>query len=119
MLRWIEQSGSKRIAAAILGIVTISAAAPATSSASDPILYAPGETSIQYVESVGGVYTAPFPEGQRLYGLRNFKPPGKNIYEPPPIYQPPGLFPGPFGPYYGFYGPGFYGRYGGYYYGAY
>ncbi|TWU09133.1 hypothetical protein CA54_43730 [Symmachiella macrocystis] len=126
MLRCIKQFGSKRLAAALLAVAAILAGAQATASADEPILYGPNQQQIEYYEPAGevyhesyhGVYTAPIPEGQRLYGLRNFKPPGKNIYEPPPIYQPPGFFPGPFWPYYGLYGSGFYGPYGGYFYGG-
>lgn len=114
MLRGLEQPRSLQIAAIMLAITANAVLLPQEISAGEPVLYGPTETHIEYIDDP---YVAPaYPEGNRLYGLRNFKPPGRNIYEPPPIYRPRGFFPGPFWPFYGFYGPGLWGPYGGFYY---
>lgn len=87
-----------------------------------PVYSAQPQVIYEYPAHSG--YSARSYGGDRLYGLRNFKPPGDEIYEPPPYYHPRGFHGGPYWGYYGYgyiapgvYWGGFYpfgGYYGGY-----
>ncbi len=82
--------------------------------AGDPVLRAPGPAAGHkappIVYSEVQPYHGPFGGGPRVYGLREFHPPGKDIYEPPPVYKPRSYYPVPLWPYGGYYG--YWGNYG-------
>ena len=117
MQRPKEQFGSPRVALTLVICTATLTAVESRARADDPILYGPNPPAAQYYypaqeeyypvqqyypaqeyypaaeyhHSGGRVYGAPYPEGERVYGIQHFRPPRKGIYAPPPVYQPSGL----------------------------